>query len=106
MLILHAILATDLIPDNNTIIRQLPATFYCLIIDTTLGMNITTEWYIDGIQVEGNLLEYARIVPEGVNTNLTIISLGFTNSLVPSVNVSCRTSIFPDVIYGSYQVGK
>ena len=103
-------MATDLIPTNNTIIDQLPATFYCLITETMLGMNISTDWYINGIPIEMEplFMEYTRTEPEGENTNLTIFSLRFTNNyfLVPSVNVSCHTSIFPNVTYGFYQVGK
>ena len=72
-------------------------------------MNISTDWYINDALVddlEGLFAEYTRIVPRGMNTNLTIFSLRFTNILVPSVNVSCRTPIFPNVTYGFYQVGK
>ena len=98
---------TDLSPINNTVIDRLPATFYCLIKDT-FGMNISTDWYINGLSTERTLLlmEYTRIEPEGANTNLTIFSLRFIDTLMPSVNVSCRTSIFPNVTYGFYQVGK
>ena len=101
-------MATDLIPTNNTVINQLPATFYCLITDTMFGMNISTDWYINGAFVERNTLftEYTRIGPEGVNTNLTILSLGFADSLEPSVEVSCRTLLFPNATFGVYQVGK
>ena len=74
------------------------------------GMNISTDWYINGapIDLERNtfFMEYTRIEPEGANTNLTILSLGFADSLEPSVEVSCRTLIFPNATFGVYQVGK
>ena len=71
-------------------------------------MNFPTDWYINGLSTERTplLMEYTRIEPEGANTNLTIFSLRFIDTLMPSVNVSCRTSIFPNVTYGFYQVGK
>lgn len=70
-------------------------------------MNVSTDWHINGVPIEMNQLamDY-RIEPEGENTNLTIFSLGFTDSFVPSVDVTCRTLIFPNVTYGFYQVGK
>ena len=72
------------------------------------GMNISTDWYINGALIEQNSLfmEYTRIGPEGANTNLTIISLGFADSLEPSVEVSCRTLLFPNATFGVYLVGK
>ena len=97
-------MTTDLIPINNTVINQLPATFYCLITDTMFGMNISTDWYINGVPIELSPIFMAtRIEPEEANTNLTILSLDI---LEPSVEVSCRTLLFPNATFGVYQLGK
>ena len=104
----------DLIPDNNTkvTISQLPATFHCEIMDTTemLNMEIVTEWYINGIPYREfphpAIAEYVMTDMEGMETNITIASLSFIRSPVPFVELSCRTSVFPDVVYGLYEIGK
>ena len=102
--------STELIPGNNTIVSDLPATLYCQISGTTemLNMDIPTEWYIDGVPLDNStqFVEYFMTAPNDMQTNLTITTLTFIRSPVPFIEVSCRTSIFPDVVYGLFKVGK
>ena len=69
------------------------------------GMNISTDWYINGVPIELSPIFMARRIElEGANTtNLTILSLDI---LEPSVEVSCRTLLFPNATFGVYQLGK
>lgn len=83
-------------------VPELPASFYCGI-TSKRGMEINTEWYIDGVPYsDANTIE-ATTSPR---TNLTISRLRLIRSPIPLVEVSCRTSLFPDIVYDHFQVGK
>ena len=97
-------IVTELIPDNNTIVRQLPAQFYCRITDTTGEISdIPTQWYInDLIYTNPEVIElFSLTVSSGTQTNLTVISSGFETF----IGVSCRTSFYPSASLASYLIG-
>ena len=91
---------SELIPANNTVIRQLPADFYCRIVDGN-GANVETQWYIDGILYTFFEGPIELVVLPGASTNLTLAS-----TLQPLLMVSCRSSFYPDTSLGVFLVGK
>ena len=87
-------------------VPQLPASFYCQITDRagTAAANIVPEWYIDGVPYREAIdVDQAMTGPA---TNFTISRLRVIRSPVPFIEVSCRPSLFPGVVYGRFQVGK
>ena len=89
-------------------VRELPASFYCLIMEES-GMNtIATEWYINDVPITDfpGATDFSMIEPEEENTNLTIVSLQFLNSSVTFLEIFCRSELFPDVTYGYFQIGE
>lgn len=98
-LLLHA----ELIPANNTIVRELPATFYCRVTDTTGTVSdsmLLPQWFIDGNPVGAVQGPYEVMLPPGAPNNLTVVS-----SFIP-ITVSCRIMAHPNVDLGVFRVGE
>lgn len=92
----------ELIPANNTVVRQLPANFYCQIRDRNgIFPNIETQWYIDSILYTLYEGPVELVVPPGAPTNLTLAS-----TPLPFLMVSCRSAIHPGTDLGTFVVGK
>ena len=94
---------TDLVPMNNTVVRQIPANFYCRITDRTeVVSDIQTQWYINNI-IHTEVIGLFEIIVNGgqAQTNLSIFSAFDT-----SIFVSCRSSFYPNTNLGVFQVGK
>ena len=96
---LHA----ELIPANNSVVRDLPATFSCRVTDTTGTLSlIIPEWFINGLPADGIAGPYVVELPPAApnNANITIVS-----SFV-QLRVTCRIPFHPDVDLGVIQVGE
>ena len=94
---LHA----ELIPANNTVVLELPATFYCRVTDTTGTISVVpTQWFINGEPADLVEGPFEVELPPTFPNNFTVIS-----SFIP-IRVSCQIPFYPNVDLGVFQVGE
>ena len=82
-------------------VRELPATFYCRVTDTSgTFLVVLTQWFINGVPADLVEGPYEVELPPGAPNNLTVVS-----SFVP-IRVSCRIPFYPNMDLGVFQVGE
>ena len=92
---------SELIPANNTVVREAPATLYCRVTDTSGTLEtVETVWYIEGIRFDFFEGPIDVSVSPNAPSNLTVLFASEPG------RVSCRTSFYPDLDLGVFRVGK